>query len=272
MALSDHQEQKTIVDRFAASVKSGKVAHAYIIEGDTVSDKPTFARNMLKAVLCHDRPGDGCDRCSVCRRINDGNYEDLIMVEPEDGKKSIGVEPIEKLIKELSLKATAQAGRKIALIEKGDALTPAAQNKLLKTLEEPQAGALILILSANTQNLLPTVRSRCVCLRLSMTTAPAEDGWMQVATQLMEMIAGDAYFYKIKKKLDGKIKNTEDAEGFLDGTERVLRQYMVSGDSPVMDRQKALQSVRLVEEARRDLMAGVNYKYALRNLALKIGG
>ncbi|MDO4396058.1 MAG: hypothetical protein Q4C51_04655 [Clostridia bacterium] len=86
------------------------------------------------------------------------------------------------------------------------------------------------------------------------------------------MVMDGEYFFEIKKYLDKKLDDKKDAMIFLDGMERLYRELLVSsGPSPVRE-EKIIEGINYLEEARRDLQANVNYKYAIRNLVLKIGG
>jgi len=92
-----------------------------------------------------------------------GQHPDLHLLAPDDGV--LGIEKVRELQRELALKPYA-AERKIAVIDGADALTVAAQNCLLKTLEEPPGNTVILLVAENAEALLATVRSRCQLVRL----------------------------------------------------------------------------------------------------------
>ena len=84
MGLSMYRKYGTAAAKLKDAVKSGMVSHAYIFEGDNNVDKMGFARAFCQALVCRQMPGEGCGRCIECRKIADGNYEDLYIVEPED--------------------------------------------------------------------------------------------------------------------------------------------------------------------------------------------
>ena len=82
----------------------------------------------------------------------------------------------------------------------------------------------------------------------------------------------EKYFFEIRDYLTKKVKDRKAAFALLDGLERLYREMLVTdGPCPVRE-EKIIEGVNYVEEARRDLQANVNYKYAIRNLILKIGG
>ena len=84
MGLSKYRQYGSAAAKLKDAVNSGIVSHAYILEGDNNVDKLGFAKAFAQALLCKQMPGEGCGRCIECRKIEDGNYEDLYLVEPED--------------------------------------------------------------------------------------------------------------------------------------------------------------------------------------------
>lgn len=145
------------------SLESGKVAHAYAFVGPEGVGKGLVARIFLQALLCANlKDGSPCERCRDCRQAERGQHPDGHVIAPSEG--SIGIEQVRELQRQLALKPY-EADRKVALIEAADVMTPAAQNSLLKTLEEPAGQTVILLVASNPSALLPTVRSRCQIVR-----------------------------------------------------------------------------------------------------------
>lgn len=272
MSLKRWKSDEKLIERIERSIRSGSVSHAYIIEGDSCVDKEAFAGDFLKAVCCTEEPGEGCDRCVSCRKIDHGNCEDLYIVRAEGTTiKSVKDDAILKLQENLQKKPAGS--RNMAVICNADTMTRRAQNRLLKTLEEPVPGTVIILLSENRENLLDTIRSRCIFYRLSggeNTDAEALKG----ANSMVDAIIEGKNFFELKKILSREVKSREDAFLMLDGLERIYRNLLLEKDSrgELFKRQDIIRAVELIEEARRDLIANVNYNYALKNLMLKIGG
>lgn len=285
MALDDYPGYSRITERLSDAVRTGRVGHAYIIEGDTGTPKADFALDFAKAILCAEEPGRGCGRCRVCRSISDGNYEDLYRVSAEDGT-SVKDKAIEELQAELMNVPSGLGGRNIAIIEDADTMTVRAQNRFLKTLEEPQPGTVIMLLSENSDNLLPTIRSRCIKLMLGSIdagnskiqsgkgagaasekarggAAASTKAMRSLAESTLEMAEEGAYFYQIKAKAD-KIKDKKTALAYTDEAERVLRDKLLSGS----DTGYAARGIELVEAARRDVLRGVAPKNAIKKFLL----
>lgn len=269
MSLNNYKEFDKLVRRISRAIAEGSVSHAYIIEGDSCVDKAAFAKDFVKAVLCQNAPGIGCDHCVTCRKIDHDNYEDLYVLKADDlSLKDAAVAELQE-----KLKNKPSGGmRNIAVIQDADTMTVRAQNRLLKTLEEPNPGTVILLLSENTENLLQTITSRCITYRLGNFVQDSAGVDLTAAEEIMEMILNRAYFCDLKDRLTKLVKDRKEAFRFLDGLERLFRRYLTEEGSSVMRKEKMMMNIKYIEEARRDLLANVNYKYAIRNLILKIGG
>ncbi len=268
MSLSKYKENKKLIDRISASIVSGRVFHAYIIEGDSLSDKEGFAKEFCKAIVCTEKPGEACDCCVNCRKFDHDNYEDFYFIEP-DGM-SVKVEQILKLQDELKKKPSGS--RHLVVIKGADTMMAAAQNKLLKTLEEPFPGTVIILLSENRENLLETIRSRCVLYRLEDVLEDSKG--RKIAESLFDAIADDKNFFELKRVITSKVKSRDEALSLLDGLERIYEKLLTWEDPrrKMYHKEEIFSAIEYIEEARRDLQMKVNYQYALKNLILKIGG
>lgn len=268
MSLSKYQLNKKLIDRIGSSIISGRIFHAYIIEGDSLSDKDGFARDFCKAIMCEEKPGLGCDFCINCRKIDHDNYEDLHFIE-SDGM-SVKDEQISKL--QADLKKKPMGSRHMAIIKDADTMTVRAQNRLLKTLEEPFPGTVIILLSENRENLLETIRSRCVLYRLEDVKENTKG--QELSETIFEAISDGQKFFELKQIISSKIKSREDAFALLDGLERIYEKLLTWEDPrrKIYSKDEIFKAIELIEVARRDLHAKVNYQYALKNLILKIGG
>lgn len=264
----DKIEEK-LIDRISKTVLAGNVGHAYILEGDSHVDKESFARYFVKAIICEKHDGKPCGQCLSCRKVDGGNFEDLYFI-ASDGM-SVKDESISNLQESLKKKPVGE--RSFAVISDADTMTVRAQNRLLKTLEEPTPGTVIMLLSENAENLLETVRSRCIIYHLngiSRWEADKPTG----AEALVSIIVEKGTFLSAKQVLAKYVKSREDAFLLLDGMERIYRNIFLGLDekSRAMNKTQVFRAVELLEEARRDLIRKVNYNYALKNLIIKTGG
>ena len=271
MSLDSYRGYGSLITRIKKAIIQGNISHAYIIEGDSVIDKTAFAKDMIKAIMCEEIPGSGCDYCATCVKIDHDNYEDLYYARPDEKTNNVKDKEVEELQENLMTRPTA-GNRNFAIIQNGDSMTERAQNRLLKTLEEPAPGTVIFILSENTDNLLKTITSRCITYRLGNFTDNTEELDLEVAETLLGMVMDNAYFVDINTYISKKVKDRQDAFVLLDSMERLFHLYMMRDSNSYFRKDKVISNVKYVEEARRDLLANVNFKYAIRNLILKIGG
>ena len=268
MALDRNSFNRKTFEKISRAIAEDKIFHAYILEGDFCIDKKQFALEFCKALVCLDRPGVGCDECVNCRKIDHDNYEDLHIVE-SDGM-SVKDEQISRLQEELKKKPMGL--RNLAIIKDADTMTPRAQNRLLKTLEEPFSGTVIILLSENRENLLDTIKSRCVLYRLEEAAGGIPG--MEKAQFIFEAISTGKSFHELKTLLSSHVKSREEALAIVDGLERIYEKLLTGEDSrwKFYRRDGIIRSIEFIEEARRDIIAKVNYQYAIKNLIIKIGG
>jgi DNA polymerase-3 subunit delta' len=146
-----------------SALASGRLHHGYFFVGPEGVGKRTVAIALAKAVHCVQDDADFCGQCVNCARISDGNHPDVRFIEPLAGKKEISIQQVRELERELNYRSFT-GKRKVAIIDPAMLLNLASQNALLKTLEEPPADSLIILIAANAGGLLPTVRSRCLRL------------------------------------------------------------------------------------------------------------
>lgn len=273
VSLSKRKNDRKLVNRISNAIKEGNISHAYIFEGDSCAGKEEFALDFLKAICCEQMIGEGCDECASCRKIEHGNCEDLYIVRAEGTTvKSVKDDAISSLRDNLVKKPLGR--RNMAIICDADTMTVRAQNRFLKTLEEPSSyGTVIVLLSENRENLLDTIRSRCICYRIN-----GEDDRSCInfhgADELIDAIIEEDKFFEIKKLLTKNVRSREDAFRILDGMERVYRNMLIGKDDRgrLFKTAETASAIMMIEQARRDLIANVNYMYALKNLVLKIGG
>ena len=164
MSFSDFKEQKAVAGQLQRSLERGRLAHAYLFTGPRGSGKEAVARTLAKALNCLEKDHDSCDRCDSCRRVDAGAHPDVYWVRPESKSRRIQVEQMREFMKSVNLRSSM--GRvKVGIVVDADCMGEEASNAFLKTLEEPPAQTVIVLLTADPQRLLPTILSRC--LRIS---------------------------------------------------------------------------------------------------------
>ena len=157
--------------------------HAVLVHGGDGWGELEFAQALARSLLCEDRRPDGgaCGRCGACGWFAQGNHPDFRLVVPESmaaQQEEEGAEPGKKKSDQIRIEqvrdlgdflavGTHRAGARVILIYPAEAMNANTQNALLKNLEEPPPGTVFLLVTAQPERLLPTVRSRCLKFPMS---------------------------------------------------------------------------------------------------------
>ncbi|MCD4738739.1 MAG: hypothetical protein K8R89_05705 [Anaerolineae bacterium] len=173
--------QQRAVQQMQLAVARETVPHALLITGPDNIGKRTFALKLAQAMHCtaeraEQRP---CNHCSACLRMNSGNYPDLRIITPEEGKRGVRIPQIRELIHFLTL-TPAESQYKIGIITTFEHIVPNAAHALLKTLEEPPPYAHLILLATTAELLLPTIVSRSFQIPLRPLSR------IEIATGLVE--------------------------------------------------------------------------------------
>ncbi len=214
-----HDRQKDLLRR---ALSSDRVPHAYLFEGPEGVGKRLVALALTRAIFC--QRGNGCGDCAACRKVDHHNHPDLHFVEA-DGN-SIKIEQIRTMQKELSYRPL-EAPKKICVIDNAEKLNLAAGNALLKTLEEPTANTLIILLTAQPDALLSTVRSRCQRLPFARIERKL---LMEVLCEQLAIDEKEAHI--LTSLANGSFKKAlgKDRELYIDGRRDLLK--ALTGLSP----------------------------------------
>lgn len=193
--------QGTALAHAARALRAGRAPGGWLLCGPPGIGKATLAYRIARYVLAHGASDGGPEDLGmdpqdpVARQISARGHPGLLvlrrLVNPRSGKLMgvLPVEEIRRLDDFFGMTAGAQNGWRVAIIDTADDMNDHAANALLKRLEEPPAGALLLLLSNTPGRLLPTIRSRCQRL----TLRPLNDGVMDrlLAHHLPDMDTGE---------------------------------------------------------------------------------
>lgn len=157
--------QEQIKEHLQNALTTGKVSHAYIINGEKSSGKEFIAKIFAMALQCEQGGTEPCNECRSCKQTLSKNQPDIIYVSHEK-PNSIGVDDIRVQVNNDVAIKPYSSKFKVYIISEAEKMTPQAQNAILKTLEEPPAYAVIILLVSNINTLLPTILSRCVVLNM----------------------------------------------------------------------------------------------------------
>jgi len=215
MSINYFPWQEEIWNRLAAM--HGRLPHALLFHGRPGIGKLHLAQVLAQSLLCEKRSNAGlaCGECPACAWFVSANHPDFRLVQPEalapaldEAESGEGVEETKKKpskqIKIEQIRALSdflnvgshRNGYRVVLICPAESMNPGAANALLKSLEEPSAGVVFLLVSHQPRRLLATVRSRCHVLALSLPSRESSLGWLQEqgskATPATLAFAGDA--------------------------------------------------------------------------------
>jgi DNA polymerase-3 subunit delta' len=176
MTWTDIRGHAEIVEQLRHSAKKGRLAGTYLFAGPAGIGKRTFATKLAQSLLCEvnsEAALNPCGHCPACQQVTALSHPDLEVISKPPDKSLLPLELLigdrehrmqEGLCHRISLKPS-RGGRKVAIIDDADYLNQEGANALLKTLEEPPARAVLILITTSAQRQLPTVRSRCQILR-----------------------------------------------------------------------------------------------------------
>ncbi|MFN2353758.1 MAG: DNA polymerase III subunit delta' [Desulfopila sp.] len=154
--LGGQRRAKSLLEK---SLSCGRIAHAYLFRGPEGVGKTLFAAAMAKALNCRvSGPAGACGQCASCRKYDSGNHPDYTVEKPEKGV--IKIERVRQLTKSLSFPPYESQWR-VVVLEDIHTMRPEAANSLLKTLEEPPEGNVLILTAETSKSILPTMSSRC---------------------------------------------------------------------------------------------------------------
>ncbi len=165
MKFSDFVGNRDVINRLKNQVKFERTFHSYIFDGADGIGKKTLAYTLAQAILCRQLSEDGepCGVCNACKKVLSGNHGDIHYI-TTDGS-SIKDEQVEEM-QQILFSKPFDGDRTILIIDEADTMTPRAQNRLLKTLEEPAGSVTVMLLTKKISDVLPTIVSRSAVIRL----------------------------------------------------------------------------------------------------------
>lgn len=199
------------------SIKKGRISHAYLIQGARGTGKEAIATLIAKSIFCERLTGvEPCQTCRMCKRIDSKNHPDIHWVEPEG--QSIKIEQIKNLQREFTY-SSFESNQKVYIIKGADTLTLNAANRILKFLEEPTQRTTAILLTENSQSMIPTIRSRCQLIDLK----PLHSKHLQEQLVASEMSEKDAVLMSaLTNNIDEAIDWSHD-EWFAEGRKLMIQ-------------------------------------------------
>ena len=258
-----------VVERFRRTMVGGRLASTYLFVGPAGVGKRTFALKFAQALLCREVAEAElapCGACEACAQESALTHPDLITISKPADKNKVLIEQMigtrdrrmrEGLCHDIGLKPFA-GGRKIAVIDDADVISLEAANALLKTLEEPPPGAMIILIGTSASQQLPTIRSRSQIVRFAPLDADV------ISRLLIEQrVIDDPQEAKRLAELAGGslVRAIELADPDL----RAFRQQLVTSlSAPVLDSVRTAQMVsEFVDAAGRE---AIDRRWRLRQV------
>ncbi|MGL4568790.1 MAG: ATP-binding protein [Fusobacteriaceae bacterium] len=199
--LQCHQDVKNFLKNELTREKSSAT---YLFHGNDTGQLLEIALAFAKGLNCSELPHDFCGQCSICKRIESHSYPDLEIL---DGEKGIKIAQIREII-EKSAVTSYEGGKKIFILENFHKVSKEVSNALLKTIEEPPVNNFFILLSP-TLNILPTVKSRAVIVKIPLQS-PEDLG---VTQEAYDFFRGNSKDLKAYREGDYNLEDPLSYEG-----------------------------------------------------------
>lgn len=228
-AFNDIIGQEQIKEHLQNALATGKISHAYILNGEKSSGKEFIARIFAMALQCERKSSAPCQECRSCKQALSDNQPDIIRVLHEK-PNTVSVDDIRAQINNDVAIKPYSSPYKVYILNEAEKMTVQAQNAILKTLEEPPEYTVIILLTTNVNSLLPTILSRCVVLNMKpvadelirkflMKEMQVPDYKAEVCTAFArgnvgkaKLLASSEDFENVKNEVLGLLKYIQDME------------------------------------------------------------
>lgn len=291
--------QDKAISTIQRAIETNRLAHAYLFIGPEGSGKATTALAIAGALNCLEAPGQGCDTCSSCIKVQHGIHPDVhilgtrtshLLVEQAKHLQALGMENVSEptnasilieQVRELEsrLDLPPHEGRyRVVIIDGADLLGESSANALLKSLEEPRDKTIFILVSSNAHRLLPTIISRCQRLRF----APLKSEHLQqIATSFgaftpqqcltaIKLAEGNAQ--RLRQMLEGqrieKLKQTADKILAISDRPSAKAMFGLSSEQG-KEREDFLDMLHLLRLQLRDQMLDVEARVETVSLAMR---
>lgn len=171
-------ENEEVKEYFRRALESGRISHCYIIGGEDGLGKMTLAKAAAQTLIC-EAPGEKpCGSCPACTRFLAGSHPDVLY--PKHAKPTVfGVDDVrDGIVRDMLIKPYSSP-YKIYIVDEAEKLSVQAQNALLKTIEEPPAYGILMLLATNPAAFLETIRSRSVILTMKPVSNPVLERYLK---------------------------------------------------------------------------------------------
>ena len=236
-----------IIRHLKNAIETGKVSHSYIFTGEPGSGKKLLAGTFAAALQCESGESEPCMTCDSCKKVIGKNHPDIITVTHEK-PGSISIDEVrEQVVHDVDIKPYCSP-YKIYIIPDAEMMTVQAQNALLKTIEEPPAYAVIMLLTTNQDAFLQTILSRCVQLKLKPLKDSVVKTYLEEKLQVKD-IQAEIYSAFARGNL-GKAIHLAQSEDFKMMYEEILK---LLKEIKEMDISQLLDVIRKLKDDNTDI-------------------
>ena len=296
MAFEDLIGNEKIKNLLKNSAQTNNVLHSYLFVGTDGIGKSLFAKEFAHMILCTSEQSKPCKTCKSCLEFQGESHPDFLQIEPEDGK-TIKIEQIRYLQEKIAEKPVTSE-KKVYIINECDKMTREAANGLLKTLEEPPAYAILILLTANESKLLTTIKSRCTKIAFQALSEGEIREYLEGQSEPIKMT--DNMIKQCQGSIGRAMKIGEEQEAYSQ-IENIIQkrkqeditqiwrkaEVLYQAKEKVMDLldymnvvffqklreeqdMRYTKAVEIVEETKKRITANANYDMSIDNLLLKI--
>ena len=234
------------------NIKHGRIAHAYLFEGDKGTGKHELSLWLAQRLFCQQvREEEPCGNCVQCKRIEMEEHPNVRVIQPEG--QSIKVDQIRQLQSEFSRKGF-EKGMQIFIIQQADTMNVSAANSLLKFLEEPEGEMLAILEVESLGKMLPTIQSRCQIIHFNPLNK------QQLVKQLQDHGINEKSANLLASLTNSYHKAVEISEDeWFNGAKDVIEQwflYLKKKDSQAFIYvQKAIMTIAKEKQQQQDILA-----------------
>lgn len=274
------------------SIKNDKISHSYIFSGPKGIGKMLFAKEFAKAILCDNIENKPCNHCKACIEFENANHPDIYIIDEQD--ETIKTETMKNLTKDI-LEKPLENKKKIYIINNSENMTREAQNTLLKTLEEPPQYIVIILITANTNLMLNTIKSRCINIIFNKLTNEELKKYFKdnITEEVLNFSEGSiSKALKIKenedtyKQINNEIKRIEqlneleilklksiistkkeDIEEILEYINLIFYNVIINNPTTAI---KYNNCIKIIEDTKKRLKRNGNYDMTIDNCLLSI--
>lgn len=207
-------------------------AHAYLLHGPAGSGKRQMTEQFANYLLCKTpRNSAACGQCSSCRLFQADSHPDMYRLKPEEQGKGILISHVRELVGSIQ-QTSQQGGRQVVIVEPAEVMTTESANALLKSLEEPNAGTIFILITHHLSFLLPTIKSRCVLQACPLPSISEAAQWL--AQQLPDKTEA-----QLESLLNLAACSPLKALQFAQDDVQGMREAVVEGVKQLLKRQQA---------------------------------